>query len=754
MVLPIRNSNRLTQMKTTRPDEEGGGQIIDKFLAANFILSEDWDALPLHVQEEILLSRDRNEIVQLLLEKDLLTQYQAARIMAGTTFGLVLGSYRILERIGAGGMAVVFKAEHIDMRHTVAIKVLPMSPGQDSRLETRFFSEMRVVAKLRHPNIVAANDAGRVVNPDHSGPSMRYLVMEYVPGQDLEEYIRASGKLPIHRACSLAYQVASALSETHKFDLVHRDIKPSNIMITPEEQAKLLDFGLSRHFETRLTTPGTVLGTIDFMAPEQARDSSTVDIRADIYSLGGVLYWCLTGHLPFSNNGSPVENLARRLNQPPPSLKTYLGEVPPELDETLKKMMATLPDNRFPTPQAVMHALLPFLRSDSPEHQPMMLAKSSLSNHSSIRPTQTGVQRVLIVDDEAEIRHLCRHLLHSQQMECDEVADGEEAIKAAKERSYDLVLLDVNMPGMSGTEVLQRLRPQSRSEHMKIIMFSGQATPDEMSQLLLNGADDYLSKPFSVVQFLGRVRAALRLKTAQDRAIILNQQLLNLNADLEFNLQSRDCDLQQTRNSLVVGLARLVDQRDNRGKNHTQRMQRYCRALAEGAMKHPSFLGQIDKTLVDILESAVPMHDVGKIALPDHILLKGGMFSAEERILMQTHTTLASETLTEVAKKHTGAAAFLRVAIDIIRHHHERWDGTGYPDRLSGVNIPLAARIVSIIDVYDALRCRRVYKPALAHNAATQIIIQASIGQFDPNLINVFHDIHSQIDSIFHELAD
>ena len=148
----------------------GPSQIIDELLRESFILAEDWNALPAQTREEILFCDDRKHVINCLTEYKLLTEYQAARILAGTTFGLVLGSYRILDRIGAGGMAVVFKAEHVDMRHLVAIKVLPTSPGQDSRMETRFFAEMRIVARLRHPNIVAATDAGKVLNLDHDGP--------------------------------------------------------------------------------------------------------------------------------------------------------------------------------------------------------------------------------------------------------------------------------------------------------------------------------------------------------------------------------------------------------------------------------------------------------------------------------------------------------------------------------------------------------------------------------------------------------
>src|SRR3954452_10686645 len=139
-----RGNGRLANARTTCTEDKGSGQIIDQFLSSSFILAEDWHVLPLHLQEKILWCHDRSDAIRLLVEHGLLTSYQAARISAGTTFGLVLGSYRVLDRIGAGGMAVVFKAEHIDLRHLVAIKVLPTSPGQDSRLESRFFAEMRV----------------------------------------------------------------------------------------------------------------------------------------------------------------------------------------------------------------------------------------------------------------------------------------------------------------------------------------------------------------------------------------------------------------------------------------------------------------------------------------------------------------------------------------------------------------------------------------------------------------------------------
>jgi response regulator RpfG family c-di-GMP phosphodiesterase/serine/threonine protein kinase len=728
-------------------------------LGASIIHPEDWERVTSVDRDRLLRCQDRDKSLSLMVRSGLLTDYQAARISAGNVFGLVLGNYRVVDRIGAGGMAVVFKAEHLEMRHLVAVKVLPMSRGHDPRLETRFSAEMRTVARLRHPNIVSALDAGRAFSHDPDAPVLWYLVMEYVAGQDLEEHVLSRGPLPVARACNLAHQLACALSETHKFNLVHRDIKPSNVLVTPEDHAKLLDFGLSRQLDNRLTQPGTVLGTIDFMAPEQAQDASTVDIRADIYGLGGTLFWCLSGQLPFPSRGSATEALMRRLTQPAPSVRAIQPDVPVELDAVVARMMALKPENRYASPQEVMRALLPFLKPAGssaflPSAGHGLASQQALSEASGALPAGgPRVYRILIIDDEPSMRDLCRAVLQTDGVECDEAADGEKGLKAlATDSVYDLVLLDVNMPGISGLEVLRRLREDPPSPHVKVIMFSGQSSADEMAEMLLNGADDYLSKPFSIMQLRGRVKTALRLKDAQDRSDLLNRQLLSVNAELERNLGSRTNDLDQVRNALVLGLARLAEHREGESGNHLLRMQRYCRCLAEAASQSAPFAGQIGDDFVNMLVCCVPLHDIGKIALPDHILLKPGKLAPEERILMQAHTILGADTLKHSAEQEGAGLAFLQMAVDLIRHHHEKFDGTGYPDRLAGSAIPLGARIMSLADVYDALRSRRSWKPALAHAATLQLLTEASPGQFDPALLQVFQGCAGEFDRIFQEL--
>jgi response regulator RpfG family c-di-GMP phosphodiesterase len=271
---------------------------------------------------------------------------------------------------------------------------------------------------------------------------------------------------------------------------------------------------------------------------------------------------------------------------------------------------------------------------------------------------------------------------------------------------------------------------------------------------MLAGADDFVTKPFSVVQLRARVKTALRLKEAQDRSDVLNRELLTLNAELEQALEARDGELLQARNGLVLAMAKLVEHRSSETGRHLLRVQRYCRVLAEEAASVPLLSSILDANFIRTLEDAVPLHDIGKVALPDHILNKPGPLDPGERLLMQTHTTTGADTLREVAKQHPFATGFLHVAIDIARHHHERWDGSGYPDRLSGESIPLAARIVAICDVYDALRSRRVYKPGLSHHTAVLTITDGMPGHFDPVLLAAFHRVAPHFDRIFREFSE
>jgi response regulator RpfG family c-di-GMP phosphodiesterase len=713
---------------------------------------EDYDALPAPDRES-LDATPEDRLPGELAARGLLTDFQAGRLRSGHLHGLVLGNYRLLDRIGTGGMGVVYRAEHRQLRTPVAVKALQPVPDQNPRALARFFVEARAVGRLKHPNIVAAIDAGEEPARGPDAPAIPYFVMELVPGLNLEQ-AAAAEPLPVGLACTLAHQVADALIEAHRLGLIHRDIKPSNVIVTPDGQAKLLDFGLARlPGEERLTRTGAQLGTVGYMAPEQSRNAHAVDARADVFGLGATLFYALTGQAPFAHVLAALG--------PPPSARALRPEVPAGLDAVLARMMAGDPDHRYASAEAAMRALLPFLPQAGgaalpsvtvPTPPPFTLTRAH--DGAAQRTVDSAPSRVLIVDDQPDIRGLCRVALGAEGLACDEAGDGPDAVALANQRHYDLVLLDVDLPGFSGEEVLRRLRRNPPSPHLKVIMFSGAASGDDLSRIMLAGADDFVTKPFSVVQLRARAKAALRLKDAQDRSDVLNRELIAVNAELEQSLEARDSELIRARNGLVLALAKIIEHRSVETSRHLLRLQRYVRVLAEEAAALPAFERVIDANFIRTLEDAAPLHDIGKAALPDHILNKPGPLDPGERLIMQAHTTIGADTLREVARQHPFATGFLHVAIDIARGHHERWDGTGYPDRLAGEDIPLVARIVAVADVYDALRSRRVYKPGLSHHTAVLTMTEGSPGHFDPALVEVFRRVAGQFDHIFRDLAE
>jgi response regulator RpfG family c-di-GMP phosphodiesterase len=732
--------------------------LLDRLLASGVIAAEDYDALEPGPRQAVD-SASEETLLGALIACGLLTDHQAERIRTGRLHGLVLGNYRLLDRIGVGGMGVVYRAEHRQLRTLVAVKALHPTPDQNPRTLARFFVEARAIGQLKHPNIVAAIDAGEEPSRGPDCPAIPYFVMELIPGTDLEQ-LAARNPLPVGAACNVAHQIADALIEAHRIGLIHRDIKPSNVLVTPEGQAKLLDFGLVRlPGEERITRTGAQLGTVGYMAPEQSRNAHAVDCRADIFGLGATLFYALTGQVPYADVFSAFGA--------PPSARALRPDIPAGLDAVISRMMAAEPDQRNATAEAAMRALLPFLPQAKATAAvlPVVNTQTPLGIHAAQRPTQsseyvssltvnTTPSRVLIVDDQPDIRRLCRVALGAEGLVCDEAEDGPTAVSLATSKPYDLVLLDVDLPGFSGEEVLRRLRQRPPVPNLKVVMFSGAASGDDLSRILLAGADDFVTKPFSIIQLRARVKTALRLKDAQDRSDVLNRELLTVNSELESTIEAREGQLIHARNGLVLALAKLVEHRSTETGRHLLRLQRYARVLAEEAATVPAYTSIIDAGFIRTLEDAAPLHDIGKAALPDHILNKPGPLDPGERLLMQTHTTIGADTLREVAKQHPFATGFLHVAIDIARSHHERWDGTGYPDRIAGDAIPLVARLVAITDVYDALRSRRVYKPGLSHHTATLTMTEGSPGHFDPALLEVFLRVAPQFDRVFRELGE
>jgi formylglycine-generating enzyme required for sulfatase activity/tRNA A-37 threonylcarbamoyl transferase component Bud32 len=295
-----------------------------------------------------------------------LTNFQAERLLAGQGTSLTFGPYLLLERLGQGGMGEVFKARHQLLNRIVALKVTRKELLTDPASDRRFVREIKATARLDHPNIVAVHDAARV-GDNH------YFAMEFIEGADLGRIVKQQGPLPVARACGYIRQAADGLQHAFEQGMVHRDIKPSNLLVTADGSlVKILDMGVARLCDAEgsdLTATGSVVGTPDYLAPEQATNSRSVDIRADIYSLGCTLYHLLTGHPPFPEGGG-LEKALKHLHDMPPPIRNERPDIPPELAVVLDKMMAKKPDERFQEPSEVARALVPFCQDGTTRSAP------------------------------------------------------------------------------------------------------------------------------------------------------------------------------------------------------------------------------------------------------------------------------------------------------------------------------------------------------------------------------------------------
>jgi serine/threonine-protein kinase len=304
---------------------------------------------------------DTRSLARHLLQRDWLTPYQVNHVLQGRAGELLLDTYVLLERIGQGGMGQVFKARHRLMNRVVALKVIRQERLSNPDLVRRFRREIQAAAQLTHPNIVIAYDANQV-------GATYFMVMEYVEGTDLARHVEKNGRLPVAQACEYIRQAARGLQHAHERGLVHRDIKPANLLLSVKDNTvKVLDMGLARLNQTvesdltaaGLTQEGSVMGTPDYMAPEQAEESSSVDTRADVYSLGCSLYFLLSGAAPFAG-GTLAQKLRKHATAEPAALDSFRPDVPAGLAAVVRKMMAKRPEDRYQTPGEVAAALEPF----------------------------------------------------------------------------------------------------------------------------------------------------------------------------------------------------------------------------------------------------------------------------------------------------------------------------------------------------------------------------------------------------------
>ncbi len=338
---------------------------------------------------------------------------------------------------------------------------------------------------------------------------------------------------------------------------------------------------------------------------------------------------------------------------------------------------------------------------------------------------------ILIVDDNPENLTVLGELLRGSYR-VRAATSGARALKLARvEPQPDLMLLDIMMPEMSGYEVLERLRAAPETRDLPVIFTTAMDTTEDEQRGLVLGAVDYISKPLRPAIVLARVNTQIELKRARDR-------LQRDNASLEAEVERRLHETHVIQDVTIRALARLAETRDNETGNHILRTQEYLNALAQRARHLPRFAAQLDDHTIDLMSKSAPLHDIGKVGIPDQVLLKPGKLTPVEWEVMKRHAALGAEAIDRAVADTHEPVAFLVHAREIARSHHERWDGSGYPDGLAGDAIPLSARLMALADVFDALISRRVYKAAMPLDQVRGIMAEQRGRHFDPELLDTF----------------
>ena len=354
---------------------------------------------------------------------------------------------------------------------------------------------------------------------------------------------------------------------------------------------------------------------------------------------------------------------------------------------------------------------------------------------------------ILVVDDVPENIEVLGELL--QPLYRVRVAQsGARALRVARSEPIpDLILLDVMMPGMDGYAAFAALRADPLTRDIPVIFVTALDGLQEEEKGLELGAVDYISKPLRPSIVLARVRIQLELKKSRD-------SLRDQNHVLESEIARRMGENLLIQEVSIRALARLAEIRDPETGNHLRRTQAYVAVLAERLAQNPRYADQLDRRTIELIAKSAPLHDIGKVGIPDHILLKPGKLTAEEWAIMQNHARLGSDAIEHAEKDAERPVPFLAFAKEIARHHHEWWDGSGYPDGLAGEAIPLSARLMALADVFDALISKRVYKAPMTREGARDMICAARATHFDPDVVDAFVDEFARFSDIAGRYVD
>ncbi len=331
--------------------------------------------------------------------------------------------------------------------------------------------------------------------------------------------------------------------------------------------------------------------------------------------------------------------------------------------------------------------------------------------------------KILIVDDDAITLEMLRTTLIAAGHEVEMASDGEQALKRIMQGDIRLVITDWEMPKLDGLALCRAVRRQSSAGYVYMILLTTHGSSEEVVEGMSAGADDFVVKPFNQAELNARVHAGARVLSLE------------------------------TREMVIFALAKLAESRDSDTGLHLERVQRYSRRLAESLVEMSDAKRRLDSDFIRLIYQTSPLHDIGKVGIPDRILLKPGRLTDEEFNIMKTHTIIGARTLEEALANYP-QARFLQVARDIAAYHHERWDGSGYPEGLAAEEIPLSARIVAVADVFDALTSRRAYKDAFSHQVARDIIESDSGKHFDPTIVKAFFRVEEDFIEIQNRFSE
>lgn len=353
---------------------------------------------------------------------------------------------------------------------------------------------------------------------------------------------------------------------------------------------------------------------------------------------------------------------------------------------------------------------------------------------------------VLVVDDMPDNLALVNEILKNDYR-VKAATNGQKGLEVARAARPDIILMDVMMPVMSGYEACRILKQDETLKDIPILFLTARTQEEDEKEGFDLGAADYIAKPVSPAILMARVKTHLSLKRARD---ILEDQ----NHFLDDEVQRRTRDFSRAQEASIIALAALAETRDNETGRHLHRTKLYIKELAEHMSALPEYKHHLTPEKVKLIVLSTPLHDIGKVGIPDHILLKPGKLTPEEYEIMKRHAVLGRDAILSAERLISDADNFLTCAREIAYSHHEKWNGSGYPQGLCGEDIPLPARLMAAVDAYDALTSQRIYKAAVPHETAVEIIRKDSGSHFDPSVVDAFLAVQEQFKTIAGAYAD